>query len=265
MNIISLLGNHHQVNVSSNLFKNIQPGQIIKARVIDISQGRYILSIGKHRFQASSQLKLPIGSNLALKVVNTNGEKTILAVKEMKGISINNLANFLGYGDTKEINAILAKLIKNKIQLSKDNLEKGRQLASQLPLSLTDGIDVVSDPYLYAAIFSQFPNSKDGYGIFLKGDKETAKKEILQISIILTMEQLGDILVEIKWDNLIQIEFYCSEKDTVKILQENKSLLQEKLVNMGKVLLTISHQKNLFIDDYSTVEGIQLKGIDTFA
>jgi len=224
--------------------------------------------IGNNKLFAKTNTQFPIGTNLNLLVIDVSEEKIILTLNKdnWSENSLSQLLENLNLKNTDENIKLISRLMKNNLKLSPENIKLAQHLLDLLPLERTTAIELITDPTLFAAIFNSSPETNSGFTLTMQKSKQKEnEKTIYDINILYQSGELGDILVNIHWTDLLTINFFCSNKKTVLLLENHISEFRKKLIYISQLEININFEEKLIEkmnNEDTDTEKIYFKGID---
>lgn len=198
-NILNVMLNSQQ-NLLNDLV--LQPGQIINATVHSKNSSQFILALAGKLISFSSNVDLPLGEEIQLKVKEVNN------------------------------NQYLLEILKNTIKT--ESKSSNNQISKLLPFPQQMVQELLMDHNLISLIYFQVLNEMKGL-LELHGEKEAKAKyhdKHFTCSVSLNMSNLK--LVDLNFTYLptkeIILDIICSETETVELLTKEKDTWQDKLV-----------------------------------
>ncbi|MFZ5943523.1 MAG: flagellar hook-length control protein FliK [Bacillota bacterium] len=210
-----------------NLEDSLKPGNIIQARVIENLPDGLLLLIGNTKVKAETNMAIPKGDIISLLVaINKDGKLVLTANNKIFPVNIFAKSH---PPENEEILKIITKLEKSKINLNFDEVVSLKNFLKHLPLNLKDGLNLLLNPDLYAALIHKL-NNKDYFSVSVEAKKnKKAKHQQLMIHITLDSEELGRVSVNLSQSDLLKIIFSCNRKETTDLINGKIDLLAENL------------------------------------
>jgi hypothetical protein len=97
----------------------------------------------------------------------------------------------------------------------------------------------------------------------MKKEKEREKEEekAYDFSILYESEKLGSILVDLEWSQNLNLDFYCEEEATVKLIDSTLDELTDKL-KIENIKINVEHNQEKIKKEPIKAEKITLTNID---
>ena len=158
---------------------------------------------------------------------------------------------------------IINKIIENKLPLSDENIKRTQTLLNILPIDPKTSLELIFNQELFLGLFCQLRSSDD---IFLvKGFQEKSKRDDQKIdysfSILYESENLGMILVDLKWSGGLSILFFCNSQKTAEKINGNLEELIQKL-RMDNIKIRVEYNPDVFNKEPIRTEYPSISDID---
>jgi len=258
-------------NLNNNNILNTKPitfvpGQVIKAKVLQNNTDGLLLLIGENKILAKTDFQFPVGTSLNLYVVDITKENIVLSLNknhELEEPLLDKLLYNLELEANDENKEIINKLIEQKIKISKKNIKLANFLVNQLPVNKQTGLELITDPTLFTAIFSFFKESEARFSLIVHSKEVHPGEPYFEINILYDSKDLGYILTNINWSKRLKISFICSTQSTLLILQDKISDLNIRLKYISDLEIYVKLDDEIFENiNNQDYEKIQIKGID---
>lgn len=214
-------------------------------------------------------LEFKDNNTLVLKFSNDNSKPVFtmdtMVAKENEKV-MNQLAQRLGEFILKEkdMPEIIKGIIDNKIPLTKENINTVQNFVNFFPGDAKTGMDMLLNQNLLMGLFYQLNNSNDKFlikGYEKRKGKREGREKAYDFSILYESEKLGSILVDLEWSQNLNLDFYCEEEATVKLIEDTLDELTDKL-KIENIKINVEHNQEKIKKEPIKAEKITLTNID---
>ena len=214
-------------------------------------------------------LEFKDNNTLVLKFSNDNSKPVFtmdtMVAKENEKV-MNQLAQRLGEFILKEkdMPEIIKGIIDNKIPLTKENINTVQNFVNFFPGDAKTGMDMLLNQNLLMGLFYQLNNSNDKFlikGYEKRKGKREGREKAYDFSILYESEKLGSILVDLEWSQNLNLDFYCEEEATVKLIEDTLDELTDKL-KIDNIKINVEHNQEKIKKEPIKAEKITLSNID---
>lgn len=214
-------------------------------------------------------LEFKDNNTLVLKFANDNKKPVFtmdtMIAKENEKV-MNQLAQRLGEFilQEKEMPEIIKGIIDNKIPLTKENINTVQNFINFFPGDAKTGMDMLLNQNLLMGLFYQLNNSNDKFlikGYEKRKGKREGREKAYDFSILYESEKLGSILVDLEWSQNLNLDFYCEEEATVKLIEDTLDELTDKL-KIENIKINVEHNQEKIKKEPIKAEKITLTNID---
>ena len=214
-------------------------------------------------------LEFKDNNSLVLKFANDNNKPVFtmdtMTAKENEKV-MNQLAQRLGEFilNEKDMPEIIKGIIDNKIPLTKENINTVQNFINFFPGDAKTGMDMLLNQNLLMGLFYQLNNSNDKFlikGYEKRKGKREGREKAYDFSILYESEKLGSILVDLEWSQNLNLDFYCEEEATVKLIEDTLDELTDKL-KIENIKINVEHNQEKIKKEPIKAEKITLTNID---
>ena len=214
-------------------------------------------------------LEFKDNNTLVLKFSNDNNKPVFtmdtMVAKENEKV-MNQLAQRLGEFILKEkdMPEIIKGIIDNKIPLTKENINTVQNFVNFFPGDAKTGMDMLLNQNLLMGLYYQLNNSNDKFlikGYEKRKGKREGREKAYDFSILYESEKLGSILVDLEWSQNLNLDFYCEEEATVKLIEDTLDELTDKL-KIDNIKINVEHNQEKIKKEPIKAEKITLSNID---
>jgi hypothetical protein len=227
---VSIKPDLYQSVLNTNMFK---PGSTIKLKVLELKGDRALIGFGNFRATADIKIPVTLGEELLVRVQELGRQLklNLLNPEQLKTVSTDSILRSVEYltadlesFDLKENGAEIVPRLKAYVDvlLADIDHQQGRadkQLDTAQPFQVfTLALPLKDD------------NHAAGLKIYYQKKPKAGLKKRLQISLLLSMDRLGDLRTDFYLlGKDLTVTFFVKDRPTKTKLQENYSELQQLL------------------------------------